>query len=120
VAWGRALRRRCPQCGEGRLFRGYARLEGACAVCGLVYRREAGAQTGSMYMTAAVTQVVAATVIALAWILTDMGLGTFLLISVPLVLGFCLWFLPVSQSLWVAIEYVTDVNNGEEWVQPRP
>ena len=56
---GRVLRRRCPQCGEGRLFERYARVAPSCAVCGHVFRREAGAQTGSMYVTATVTQVFA-------------------------------------------------------------
>ena len=37
----RGLRRRCPHCGEGRLFSGWSFLE-RCSVCGLVFARNAG------------------------------------------------------------------------------
>jgi uncharacterized protein (DUF983 family) len=30
----RGLARRCPNCGEGRLFRGYLKVEATCKVCG--------------------------------------------------------------------------------------
>ncbi len=35
VLCGRALRRRCPACGEGAMWDGWLRLEPACPVCGL-------------------------------------------------------------------------------------
>ena len=108
----RVLARRCPQCGQGRIFRAYARLHGACEHCGLVYRREQGAQTGSMYLTAAVNQVFAAALIAAVWLLTDWGTGTMLAVALPLVAGFCYWFLPRGMALWVLVEYLTDLANG--------
>jgi len=116
----RVLARCCPQCGEGRLFLRYARLRESCSVCGLVFRREQGAQTGSMYLTAAVTQVFAALLIGLAWIFTDWTVSVFLAVSLPLALVFCFAFLPVSQAFWCGVEYVTDVHNGEDWARPRP
>ena len=36
AALARGLRRRCPHCGEGRLFQGWSFFE-RCAVCGLVF-----------------------------------------------------------------------------------
>lgn len=35
VLCGRALRRRCPACGEGGMWNGWLRLKPACPVCGL-------------------------------------------------------------------------------------
>lgn len=119
AALRRVLGRRCPQCGGGPLFRAYARLLESCPVCGLVYRREHGAQTGSMYLSAAVTQLFAALVIALVWTLTDWSAGVSIAASLPLVGAFCAFFLPYSQAIWVAVEYVTDAVNREEWVEPR-
>ncbi len=116
----RVLRLRCPQCGRGRLFRGYARLRDACERCDLRYRREPGAQTGSMYLSAAVTEVFAALVILLLWTLFDWSTARYLLVAVPLVLGFCALFLPFSQALWVGVEYATDAANGEPWIDVRP
>ena len=37
----RGLRKRCPHCGEGRMFAGWAQLE-RCSVCGLVFTRNPG------------------------------------------------------------------------------
>jgi uncharacterized protein (DUF983 family) len=41
TALGRGLRKRCPHCGEGRLFSGWSQLQ-RCSVCGLVYTRNPG------------------------------------------------------------------------------
>ena len=41
----RGLRRRCPHCGEGRLFSGWAFID-ACSVCGLVFARNPGDRGG--------------------------------------------------------------------------
>ncbi len=38
----RGLRRRCPHCGEGPLFRKWFTLYECCRVCGLVYLRNQG------------------------------------------------------------------------------
>lgn len=116
----RALAKRCPQCGRGALFRRWARLHEACPECGLVYRREDGAQTGSMYLSAAVTEVFAALVLAVLWLATDWDVPTAMAVGVPLVLVFSYAFLPYSMALWTAVEYGTDVQNGESWVEPRP
>lgn len=115
----RGLLRRCPQCGQGRIFRAYARMHEACPVCGLVFRRESGAQTGSMYLCAAVTEVFAAAVALGLFLLTDLSVPAGLAVGVPLVAGFCYAFLPLAMSLWTAVEYTTDLHNGESWAVPR-
>jgi len=42
TALKRGLSRRCPHCGEGSLFSGWAHHLDRCAVCGLVYERNPG------------------------------------------------------------------------------
>jgi uncharacterized protein (DUF983 family) len=43
VAGGaRALRKKCPHCGQGPLFRGWADTVDSCPVCHLVYERNPG------------------------------------------------------------------------------
>jgi uncharacterized protein (DUF983 family) len=42
TALRRGWRKRCPHCGEGRLFAGWARHLERCAICGLVYERNPG------------------------------------------------------------------------------
>ena len=41
TALRRGLRKRCPHCGEGRLFSGWSFFE-RCSACGLVYARNPG------------------------------------------------------------------------------
>lgn len=36
------MHRRCPQCGEGALFKGWVKLHDNCAVCGLKYLQDQG------------------------------------------------------------------------------
>jgi len=119
LVFARVLRRRCPQCGEGALFRRFARLGTACERCGLVFRREQGSQTGTMYLTAAVSEVFAAALIFLFWWAFDWAPLVFVLVTAPLVLGFCVFFLPVAQALWVGVEYATDLEGHEPWAELR-
>lgn len=118
-ALGRVLRRRCPQCGAGELFESRSKLRDACASCGLVYRREQGAMTGAMYLSAAVTELFAALVIALVFLATDWSAARSIAVGLPVVLAFCWWFLPRSRALWTAVEYATDASNREPWTRPR-
>jgi uncharacterized protein (DUF983 family) len=41
TALRRGLRKRCPHCGEGRLFSGWSHL-GRCSICGLVFEPNPG------------------------------------------------------------------------------
>jgi uncharacterized protein (DUF983 family) len=115
----RAWRKRCPQCGDGELFAGYARLKHECETCGLVFRRESGAMTGSMYLSAVATELFAALMIAAIWLCTHWSVATSLAVSLSLLAVFTYWWLPHSIALWVGIEYATDVHNGESWAKPR-
>jgi uncharacterized protein (DUF983 family) len=116
----RVLRKRCPQCGRGELFARFARLHASCSVCGLVYRREQGAMTGSMYLSAAVTECFAVALLLVAWLwVDDWSTSRFLVVALPLVVGFSWLFLPRSMALWVAVEYSIDLSNGEEWARFR-
>lgn len=112
----RAWRGLCPQCGAGRLFASYARLQERCSACGLIYRREQGAMTGSMYLSAIVTEIFAALIVLAIFFGTSWSVRTSLLVSVPLVLAFALFWLPRAMALWVAIEYATDLGNRESWI----
>jgi uncharacterized protein (DUF983 family) len=117
---GRVVRKRCPQCGVGALFAKRFRLAERCTHCGLVYRRAPGAQTGSMYICAAVTELFAALLIVLVLLCTDWTPGFAMAVGIPLVLVFSYAFLPYSMALWVGADYLTDVGNNEWWAEVRP
>jgi uncharacterized protein (DUF983 family) len=115
----RVLASRCPQCGEGPLFRRWGRLHERCGVCGLVYRREPGSMIGSMYLSAIATEIVAAAIAIGLFLGTSWSTPVALSVGLALHLAFAAWFFPRSMSLWVAVEYATDVQNGEWWAKPR-
>jgi len=115
----RVLRKCCPQCGVGKLFARRFRLAERCGHCGLVYRRAPGAQTGSMYMCAAVTEIFAALLILLVFVFTDWTPAFAMAVGIPIVLVFSYAFLPYSMALWVGADYLTDVGNREWWAQVR-
>lgn len=115
----RVLHRRCPQCDEGALFESRFGLTKSCTHCDLVYQREPGSMVGSMYLSAAVTEVFGAGIIALIWLATDWGAALSIGVGVPVVVAFTYAFLPISRALWVAVEYATDAANGESGIEPR-
>ena len=111
----RAWRGHCPRCGADGLFERRFRLAQACRRCALVFRREQGAMTGQMYLSAAVGQVLAALLFLGVWLGTDWGAAPALALTLPLMVGFSYWVLPRSMALWVAVEYLTDRGNREPW-----
>ncbi|HEX9105981.1 MAG TPA: DUF983 domain-containing protein [Longimicrobiales bacterium] len=104
---GRALRRRCPVCGRGRLFRGWTSLRRRCDVCGLILERgEVDYFIGAYMLNLIIAEliVVALMLIVLAvtwprvpW--TGMLWGIVIL-TVPAVYA----TYPYSRSLWLALD----------------
>ena len=72
-----------------------------------------------MYLTAALSQLVACALIFAVWFGTDWSVETSIAVVLPLVLIACTLLLPLCQSLWVSVEYVTDAVNNESWIDPR-
>jgi uncharacterized protein (DUF983 family) len=119
VVFGRVLEKHCPQCGGGALFSRPFRLHERCSACGLVYRREPGAELGSMYLGTTVTQIFGALFVLGVFFGTSWSPATGLAVGLPLVAAFCYAFQPYSMALWVGVEYLHDVGNHEWWARPR-
>jgi len=104
---GRALRLRCPVCGQGRLFRGWFAMEERCPSCGLDLKREQGYYVGAMYINYGAT----ATVMLGVGIPLAMRNLSLVEITVPLAafgLVFPIVFFRWSKSLWLGIDlYIT-------------
>lgn len=115
----RVLTGHCPQCGTGELFVRWGKLRERCDDCGLVYRRESGSMIGSMYLSAIATEIVAAAISLTLFFATSWTLTTALAVGLAIHFAFAAWFFPRSMSIWVAVEYATDVSNGEWWAKPR-
>ena len=55
---GRALRRRCPYCGGGGIFRGWFSLRERCPTCGVAFEREDGYFLGAYAVNLIVAEFV--------------------------------------------------------------
>ena len=104
----RALRLRCPRCGETSLFRGWFTMERACRLCGLQFERAQGYFVGAIYINYAVTAVVAVGGYFLLWRWMDLSTSAQFAIWVPFLVLFPLWFFRWSRSLWLGIEYLVN------------
>ena len=98
----RGLTRRCPNCGEGALFRGYLKVEPTCPRCGND-NGQYPADDGPAYFT---ILIIGHLVIAPGLMLTVIEhLSPFLLcaIGLPLVGGLTLTALPFIKGGWIGV-----------------
>ncbi len=94
----RALRRRCPVCGEGKIFESLFRLRRACPACGWTLEREPGAVTGPMYLVSVLTLPFAAVVFAVLSFLTNWPPGVQVAVGVPLIVCFSAFALQAAKG----------------------
>jgi len=105
-ALARAAARRCPRCGQGKLFRHWLRLTPTCPRCGLTFEREEGAFLGSLAINYSVTAIAAIAYLVVVLVLTLPDPPVFALtagavgicIVVPLVVY------PFAKTTWAAID----------------
>jgi Protein of unknown function (DUF983) len=116
---GRALRLRCPRCGEGMLFVGkglsnWYHMRSRCDWCGLVYEREPGFFLGSIYVNYGLTALLT-TIGYIALVATDAVSPTTTLLGLT---AFCFlfpfWFFRYARSLWMAFDQLWDPRLEED------
>ena len=114
-----ALRCRCPNCRQGKVFRGWPnRVYPRCPSCGLSYFRESGYFLGGMI----ITYILTAFIIVILYLVSlalpvarnfsenfTYGFWAVLAISLTLVL------VRPSYSLWLALDYLID-----PWLPNQP
>jgi uncharacterized protein (DUF983 family) len=102
----RGLRRKCPRCGEGKLFHRWFGMVPDCPNCNLHFEKEPGYWVGAVAINTAVVGILflivfvaysAATVPDIPWV-------TLLLIEVPIMALGPIAFYPFSKTLWVAVD----------------
>jgi uncharacterized protein (DUF983 family) len=122
VLFARALRLRCPNCGQGRLFTSWFRMRERCPVCGLKTERgDEGYQVGSYMFNIVASELlfIALFIIAIVltwptppWNLLQYG-GIALMILAPFV------FFPVTKTLFLAFDLIFRPATSDELI-PEP
>ena len=116
----RAMRLRCPRCGNGKLYRGFITMNKRCGDCDLQFERESGFFLGAIYFNYGLTALIV-TVLYMAMFLS-MRVSPFYLRAIPLAIAvvFPLLFFRHARSLWLGFDFVIDPRNtneqsGSEW-----
>jgi uncharacterized protein (DUF983 family) len=107
TALGRGLRRRCPRCGEGQLFRRGLKTHERCSECGLLYQRDYGDTLMFMIITDRIPLLAGIAILYFGihptgWLSTAMFFGA---LSLPL-----LATLRERQGLALALDYLVRLH----------
>lgn len=116
----RALRLRCPWCGEAGMFRGLLAMHERCSACGLRFEREPGYFLGSIYFNYGVSVVVA---IALHLVLSaELGWSApaELAVILPIVVAIGLALFRFARALWLAFDLQFDPPEPHEFAPRAP
>src|SRR5690242_21482502 len=101
---GRALRLRCPLCGQGRLFRGWLTMHRQCPHCGVTFEREPGFFLGSIYINYGLTALIVAILYPVLMFNRIVGKTPLLLAAIAFTVFFPILIFPWARSLWLGFD----------------
>lgn len=113
----RGLTRRCPRCGEWRIFSGYFALKDACPRCGLDLVREEGYYVGAMTVNIVVAETLTVLLIAIVtiWTWPEIPVNQLIVAAVGVNLLVPIISYPLTKTLWLAIDlgYLNRIDPDE-------
>ena len=121
LLFGRALRLRCPNCGQGKLFTSWLRMRERCPMCGLKLERgEEGYQVGSYMFNIVAAELVFAAVfvgvILLTWPTPPWKILQYGGIALMVIAPFA--FFPFSKTLFLAFDLLFRPAAPDELADP--
>jgi uncharacterized protein (DUF983 family) len=103
----RGLMRRCPVCGNGRMFRSYFAMIERCTSCGSIFWKNEGEWMGPMVMDYTAAGAAALlTWLAASWFDLSESMQFVLPVAATILVGVIA--IPWSRSLWTVFLYLTD------------
>jgi len=111
----RGLRKRCPRCGERRIFETFFRLKPRCPVCVLRFEREEGGFLGAIAINYAVAVGfwLVVLIVGIALTVPVVPVAPLLAMSIGVLGAVPVWFYPRSKTLWAAIEFLVARSEPE-------
>lgn len=115
---------RCPNCNEGRMFRGYLTIEHACAVCGEEFHHHRADDAPPYFTITVVGHIVIPAMLAVEMSYRP-ALWLHMVLWLPLTLLLSLGFLrPIKGALiglqWALFMHGFDPHSGEDLPIPDP
>lgn len=103
---GRALRGRCPFCGERGIWQAWGKLHERCPRCGTEFETESGYFVGGLIINMAVALVAFAALLLGVFATTypDVPWGPLLAGSVLIMVVLPLWSYPRCKTLWIWLD----------------
>jgi uncharacterized protein (DUF983 family) len=103
----RALRLRCPICGQGAMFRSHFHINKVCPVCNVTFWRDPGEVLGAMYLDWMVAMVTFLVLWGLlAWLTNLSELAQFFILSAASGAAVVICY-PWSRSFWTVLVYLS-------------
>ncbi|MFY9287963.1 MAG: DUF983 domain-containing protein [Alphaproteobacteria bacterium] len=109
---GRALRERCPHCGQGRMFTSYLRIVSACSVCGEKFGH-IRADDGPAWITILLTGHIIVPLLVHIQSRVEWPMWQSMLIWITATTLLALALLPRSKSVFVSIIWYTKSPGSE-------
>jgi uncharacterized protein (DUF983 family) len=109
------MAKRCPWCGQGRLFRRWFKLRERCPRCALRFEREEGAFLGAMALNYGVTGV-ALVGLLIAWLIIDLPnlqLIPLMAASIAVTVVVPILFFPFSKTIWAAVDLLLHLDASD-------
>lgn len=102
----RGLTRRCPRCGEWKIFERWFTMVDRCPRCNLRFEREEGYWVGAMTMNIGVTELLFAALLVIAVVLTWPDIPVWPLVAAGVAINgiFPVVFYPFSKTIWLAVD----------------
>ncbi len=112
----RGLLKRCPKCGETKIFRRWFTLVARCPRCGLVFEREEGYWTGAMAINIGVTELVFVVALVAGLIATWPAPPIAWLLAITIALNALVpvLFYPFSKTIWISIDLLLHALDERE------
>jgi uncharacterized protein (DUF983 family) len=117
------LRRRCPECEQGRLFASYFKMHETCPYCDVRFSRHSGDAIGGVYINVALAELSALMGFMLLHNISDIPIIHQLMLWIPYLLVFTVLFYPFARGMWISVMYLTgaiyvDPDYMREYVAP--
>jgi len=109
VAFLRGLRRRCPRCGQGRLFKGYLKQVSVCAHCGQPLEKFR-ADDAPAYFTILIVGILVVPIMLAIEMLYHPETWVFEVIVLPLTILLTLALIPFIKGAYIASLWSLDLE----------
>ncbi len=112
----RGLLKRCPRCGESKLFHRWFTMVLRCPTCAYYFERDSGYWSGAVALNGVTTMglffLIVAAVLSFTW--PHVPTVPLLIAAVIFTTAFSLFFFPFSKTIWAALDYALHPMEPDE------